>query len=185
MSNAFWLAGAPLVVILILLATTVRARVAAPLMTAVVMAYLTFVLGYFLVMGTPKAPQHERARPAVARVVWAAPQPGKAIYVLLTWEGQLEPRYYVLPWSEATGRQLTGALAKAKATGRPVMMRAPFGGGAGKGAKQGEGEGDGDGTPGPAGGQRPQGAEYDGLAPGAVFYAPPPAALPDKYQDPG
>lgn len=50
----------------------------------------------------------------------------EAIYLWLGFEGQDEPRAYVLPWSDNLARQLHKAQQEADADGQKLKMRKPF-----------------------------------------------------------
>jgi len=56
-------------------------------------------------------------------VIGASWQEEEAIYLWLRFDGSLEPRAYVLPWSRTRAQQLQGALRQATDDGSSVRMR--------------------------------------------------------------
>lgn len=98
-------------------------KVAALCLTAVLLpiTYASFVD----LLGRPKPVTLEwaAARVAEATVIGASWQEDEAIYLWLRFDGSLEPRAYVLPWSRTKAQQLQGALRQADADGSSVRMR--------------------------------------------------------------
>jgi hypothetical protein len=68
---------------------------------------------------------HRNAREAT--VLGSRISDGKAIYLWLQLPGEMQPRAYVLPYSEQTARQLFEAQAEAKQKGTETKMKRPFG----------------------------------------------------------
>lgn len=155
----------------------------------IIMSMCTTIMGVSYLRGTPKAATSEVARPSVARVLWYGAIPNERIYLLLTWEGQREPRYYWVPWTAALEKSIDKGQQNAKANQGPLMVRDPFGGKmgdmttppqGGSGGKQGVAKGNGRGKPGGVGGGNPNG---DNEGAEAKFYTPPPPPLPEKNGD--
>lgn len=61
--------------------------------------------------------------PSEATVIAAQMQEPEAIYIWLMFEGQPEPRAYVLPWDMKTARELQQGMEEAEAQGTSVRMR--------------------------------------------------------------
>lgn len=61
-----------------------------------------------------------------ATVLAARLREDEAIYLWLAYEGQDEPRSYVLPWDDATARELHSAQGEAQKTGLELRARLPL-----------------------------------------------------------
>jgi hypothetical protein len=61
-----------------------------------------------------------------AAVLGSSMQEGHGIYLWLQMAGIVEPRSYVLPWSQEMAQQLQDALREAEENGTGVQMRLPF-----------------------------------------------------------
>ena len=99
----------------------------AALSTAVAFLPVAYV-GFAELLGRPKpAGLHwNEAAQGQATVLAAQMREGEAIYLWLGFEGLTEPRSYVLPWDEATARNLHGAQSEAKESGTTLRVRLPL-----------------------------------------------------------
>ncbi len=79
-------------------------------------------------LGKPKPVTMEWARGAApaATVLGASVREHEAIYLWLQFDGNLEPRAYVLPWNLETAQQLQQATRQAEAKETAVRMHHPF-----------------------------------------------------------
>ncbi|MFQ5776207.1 MAG: hypothetical protein ACE5GS_16945 [Kiloniellaceae bacterium] len=100
-------------------------------LSALGLAALLMATGYaglLDLLGKPKpvALEWDLRAVADARVLGVDMRENEAIYVWLRFDGAVEPRGYVLPWSLANARQLQQAMRDAQAQGTAVRMRRPF-----------------------------------------------------------
>ncbi|MER9756614.1 hypothetical protein NKJ46_24830 [Mesorhizobium sp. M0166] len=94
------------------------------LSVGIFLALITVVyVGASELLGRPKPLTLEWRDTAKAQVVGAVPVENEAIYVWLTTPGTIEPRFYVLPWSQQAAQQLQDAMGKAEADGTGVEMK--------------------------------------------------------------
>jgi hypothetical protein len=73
-------------------------------------------------LSRPKPLRFEWRDPARTQVLSAVPVENQAIYLWLAIPGSLEPRAYVMPWSQAAAQQLQDAMNKAEAEGTAIEM---------------------------------------------------------------
>ena len=129
MDPLIYLFAAVVLIVSVLASVAIRAsrsmwvKVAALCLTATLLpiAYASLVD----LLGRPKPVTLEwaAARESEATVIGASWQEDEAIYLWLRFDGSLEPRAYVLPWSRTEAQQLQGALRQANADGSSVRMR--------------------------------------------------------------
>lgn len=88
---------------------------------------MTSTVGVSFLMGVPKLVSTETRKIEVAQVLWSKVEPGKHIYLILTWKGLEQPLYYDMPWSKEFENDLSQAKSKSIARGTALMIRNPFG----------------------------------------------------------
>ena len=79
-------------------------------------------------LGRPKPVTLEWVMEATgeATVLGASMRENEAIYLWLAFDGDSEPRAYVVPWRLQTAKELQKATQQAQAEGTTVRMRRPF-----------------------------------------------------------
>jgi len=108
-------------------AMTRRRRTALASFFALLLAGLFF--GYSDMLGRPKSTTLELARAGAddVKVLGSYMLEGKGVYLWVQFPSIEEPRYYQLPWDEATAKALQEAVKKnADNHGGGVRMRLPF-----------------------------------------------------------
>ncbi len=103
-----------------------RAKLSALLTTILFLplAYAAMVL----LLSKPKPVHLEwwQANAEEATVLGSSMREGQGIYLWLQMVDLVEPRSYVLPWSQELAQQLQDALRQAEENGTAVQMRLPF-----------------------------------------------------------
>ena len=100
-------------------------KVAALILSALLI--VTTYAGSLELLGRPKPATLEVvANVEEATVLSAKLLEGEAIYLWLQLVGEIEPRSYVLPWSQEQAEQLQEAMREAESEGSAVRMRGPL-----------------------------------------------------------
>ncbi len=129
MDSLIYLFAAVVLIVSVLASVAIRAsrsmwvKVAALSLTAALLPISYASLVDLLGRPKPVTLEWAAARVSEATVIGASWQEEEAIYLWLRFDGSLEPRAYVLPWSRTRAQQLQGALRQATAGGSSVRMR--------------------------------------------------------------
>lgn len=104
----------------------IATKITALVLSALLM--LTAYGGLTDLLGKPKAVHMEWVKRHIpeATVLGVSMEEKKAIYLWLRFDGEVEPRAYVLPWSQEKAQQVQKAMREARRNGTAVRMRRPF-----------------------------------------------------------
>ena len=121
------------VVLLCILAThsiwaprRMRVKVSALLTTLLFLPLAYAAMVHLLSKPKPVNLEWWQAHAEEATVLGSSLREGQGIYLWLQMVDLLEPRAYVLPWSQELAQQLQEALRQAEENGTAVQMRLPF-----------------------------------------------------------
>lgn len=121
------------VVLLCILAThsiwaprPLRVKISALLTTALFLPLAYAAMVHLLSKPKPVHLEWWQANAEEATVLGSSMREGEGIYLWLQLVDLVEPRSYVLPWSQELAQQLQDALREAEENGTAVQMRLPF-----------------------------------------------------------
>lgn len=104
----------------------VRVKLSAMLTTLLFLPLAYAAMVHLLSKPKPVHLEWWQANAAEAAVLGSSLREGHGIYLWLQMGDLVEPRSYVLPWSQELAQQLQDALREAEQNGSGVQMRLPF-----------------------------------------------------------